>query len=357
MAVAAVRSAVHDNSKVAVQAAAQTGATMSGNALILNSLGFGLPVPVMRGGSMFTPSGNQFPSTSIPSTKSHTEFPCDGILTYNAMNYVLAALFGNVTITTSSTAPHHTGTDNSGKQRLFKMANGLVISRALLTIETGASDRAKKVIDAFAQGLTIPFSDMEQSFSMPFIGGARQDDATPTTNATPLVPKIVNPGGFDVYVGDTQAALDTNENTGAAARFPLPVGATLTIPPLVQPNYRMNSSDTSYNNLSDVAGVPTLSFETGDSDGDFATLIGLLTTGATKFFRIVALGDAIEAGATDSRERWALDFSGKLISGEKPGEKDGMRTNTFEFQGVHDPTWGNVLQIETISSLAAFTGS
>jgi hypothetical protein len=354
MAQAPTRSAVYDQSKVAVQAAAQTGATMSGNALILNSLGFGLPEPVMRGGSMFTPSGNQFPSTSIPSTKSHSTFPCDGVLSYNEMNYVLAALMGNVTITTSASAPHVTGTN--GKQRIFRLANGLVISRALLTIETGASDRAKKVIDAFAQGLTIPFSDMEQSFSMPFIGGARQDDVTPTTNATPVTPKIVNPGGFDVYVGDTFAALDTNENTGAAARFPLPSAATLTIPELVQPNYRMNSSDTSYNNLSDVAGIPTLSFETGDSDGDFATLIGLLTTGATKFFRIVALGDVI-AGATPSRERWALDFSGKLISGEKPGEKDGMRTNTFEFQGVHDPTWGNVLTIETMSALAAFTGS
>ena len=339
----AVRSLIYNRAKVGVQAALGTGVAVS---RVLNGFGFSRPRPVQRGGEVFTSEGEQFPSVGVPSMKGHTELSVQGKLTFNTTAFVFGSLFGNVSVAADGT---------NGKKRDYVLGNATTITPSYLTVEIGDASRAKKVIDAFGRSLTITLTDAEQSFSMGFLAGARQDDTTPTTaGLTEYVPSIVNPAKFDVYVADTYAGLATAEATGSAARFPLPLMTEIVIPDLISLLYRMNSSDTSFTATPAIRGVPTLKFKCGDDDADFALFLPLIASGATKFFRIVALGSTI-AGATPSQERMAIDFAGKLIAAEEPDEQDGAATNTFTFQGVHDPTSAKVINLQTINDVAAYT--
>lgn len=339
----AVRPIITNRAKVGIQASLGTGVAVS---RILNSVGFSRPKPQIRSGEPFTAQGEQYPSAPIPSTKGHSELDCDGILTYNVMNFPFGAMFGNVAVVADGT---------NGKKRTYPFGNATTITPAYQTIEIGDANRAKKVIDAFGRSLTVSLSDMEAKFSMPMLAGARQDDVTPTTGGlTEYVPSIVVPSKIDVYVATTAAGLDTAETTGSAARFPLPLTAELSIPDLYNLLYRMNSSDTSFTGVTGVPAAPTLKFKTGDDDADFGSFLASISTGAFWFFRFVALG-AVISGAVASGERWSLDLATFLTKGEEPDETDGAATNSFTFEVAHDATWGKAGQFQTISTLAAYT--
>jgi hypothetical protein len=340
-----VNSVVNKSAKVGAQAAFGTGGTLD---TVLNGFGFSRIKPLVRGGEMGTNQGEQFPSYSTPAKKGHSDILCSGKLTYNTWNYPLITMFGNVSVTSDGT---------NGKKRDFFMANGTTLVKQALTIEIGDAVRAQKVIDGFGRALTINLSDDKQGFSMPFWAGKRQDDTTPTTTGlTAITGKVANPASFDVYVASTQAGLATAESTGAAARFPLPIMADVEIPDVSSLLYRMNSADTSYHARPDIAAQPTLKFKCGDDDLDFALFLAYLEAGTSVFFRFVATGDVI-AGATPSAERIAIDCACKLITPEDPDEQDGAATNTFTFNLFHDPTWGKIINIQTISDLAAVTWS
>ncbi len=196
-----VRSAVYNKAKVGFQSAKGTSATID---TLLDGLGFAMPEPEIRGGTMHTSAGEQFPSASVPSTKSHSMAECGGKITYNNIIRPFVTLFGNVSVSSSGT---------NGKLRNFAMGNLTSITRTYLTVEVGDSGRAKKVIDWFAKGLTIDLSDEKSEFKMPGLAGAIQDDTTPTTSATGAAASIVNPSGWDVFLATTAAGLDTAEGT------------------------------------------------------------------------------------------------------------------------------------------------
>jgi hypothetical protein len=338
----AVRPAVYNRSKVGVQSVLGTGVAVT---KVLNGGGFTRFKRVVRGGKPHTNSGEQFPSAGVPSSKSHSEFEGDGVITFNTFNYFLEMLFGTVTPVAEGTY---------GKKRTYRIGNGISITPAYMTIEQGDGNRAKKVIDAHGVSLNLKMSDLEADFTMGVRAGAITDDSTPTTaGLTEFVPSLLNAAKWDVYLADTYAGLATAETTGAAARFPLPLMTELDIPDLYALLYRMNSGDTSFHATPAIAGVPTLKFTGGDDDLDYALLHALISTGATKFVRIVASGTANGiAGATPATERVAISFPGKIFEGEEPGEQDGALTNTFTMVGVHDATSGMICEIQTISDLA-----
>ncbi len=341
----AVFSTVNQSAKVGAQAAFGTGGTLD---TLLNGFGFSRPKPEVHGGEMYTAMGEQFPSIAVPAKKQSSDLTCAGKLTYNTFNYPLITMFGNVTAAADGT---------NGKKRDFFLANGTTITKQALTVEVGDANRAQKVIDAFGVGLTMNLSDAAQGFEMPMIAGKITDDATPTVaGLTAITGSIVNPALFDVYVATTYAGLATAETTGAAARYPLPLMADIVIPPLSGRLYRMNSADTSHHARPDIASTPTLKFKCGSDDLDFANFLTYLDNGTSVFFRFVAVG-AVIAGATPSAERLAIDCCCKLIKGWEPDEQDGAATNSFTFELFHDPTAGKIINIQTISDVAAITWS
>jgi len=157
--------------------------------------------------------------------------------------------------------------------------------------------------------------------------------------------------------GLTTAATSANTTAGVAPnKFALPYMTELSIPDIVGLVYRMNSADTSYHDTVALAGIPSLKVETGDDDNEYGTLLPYIASGASLFWRMVAKG-AVIAGAVTSRERFAIDIATKLPQAEEPGENQGAASNAFSLMGVHDPTWGKMLNIQLINSVAAITGT
>lgn len=327
---------VYNQAQLGKQVSAGTGVAAD---KLLQSFGFERFAPQADGGQMFIPQGQKINTIAVPPGKQWTDISYNGVMTFNELVYMLACHINNPTVTTDGT---------NGKVWVFTSSKGESDTKAIYTMEIGNATRAKKSIDVHGRDFTLEMGrDTQPTISGNLRGAKLLDDVTITAAPTEINPKIIAPQKFDVYLADTAAGLP------GASVWPLPLMARFSFPVSVSELYRMNSTDTSFHALIDQAlGDITLEFETGDDDLDYAALWPLVDTGATKFIRIKATGDVI-AGAAPSAELFQLDFAGKLISREVPGDREGAATNTFTFQNVWDTTAGYSFSLRVVNTLAA----
>jgi hypothetical protein len=266
----------------------------------------------------------------------------NGPMDYRAMCYPLASGLGLPT-------PVPDGTN--GYIWDFTIASSEAIARQYLTYENGNADRAERAINAFANSFTFNASKGTQSYSGSMLTGKKERGATITGAPDEVEGSIILSQSFNFYAGDTKAALDTAVSTDD--KFPIPLSVVFTIPDLSSILGRMNSDEDSFFAVLEKALIPTWALKTTD-DTDFDDLMGILETGAKKFFALRALGNVI-AGGTPSQEEARFDFCGTLIEPESPDTEEEASTNTITFQNQYDSTWGRSLNIRLVNDLPDLT--
>lgn len=304
----------------------------------LQSLGFSRIKPMADGGEMFRAQGNKLPTVGIPPGEQWSEIDVEGRMTFNEMTYYLCSAIKNV-------SPSADGTN--GKKWEWSPSLAAADTRKSYTYENGYSTKAQKVAGLIFDGLTLDMSRRDSKISGGGLAGKRLTGQTMTGSPTEIVPKIIKSINFDVYFADTQAGLDS------ASRHALTTKATFTIPKNLDALFRMYSTDTTWTALVEqaLAGI-NLGLTVGDDASDYEDLVPLLDSAASKWIRIINLGDAI-AGATASQEKFQLDFCGKLIKPEDREEEKGAALNKLTFENVYDSTSGYSFKITLINTLAS----
>lgn len=301
--------------------------------------GFSRVMPKSSGGYMHTAPGNRMPTAALPPGMFWSEVSFQGPMTYNDMTTMLAAGFGLPTPTPDGT---------NGFAWEFALLLNSALAPQFLTYENGNADRAERAINAFVNSYQFSVSRAltaaTQSYSGTMLAGKKEPAVTITPTPSQSNSKIIRVQDFDFYAADSKAALDTAVSTDA--KFPIPLSVVLTIPELAEPMGRINSDENSFFARIEKALIPTLALKTTD-DTDFDTLVGILDTGAAKFFALRALGDVI-AGASPSQEECRFDFCGAVTEPETPDEETSAATNTLTFQNKFDATWDQSLNIKLV---------
>lgn len=300
----------------------------------LLSLGLGRLKPLGEG-RMFTPQGWKLPTIAIPPGVRWCSAEMNGIMTYNEMIWPLLSVF-------KSTTPTSDGTN--GKKWTFDIANNSANTRQTYTYENGNATHAQKATYAQCLSIKLTMSKQNNEITGSWLTQQLQDDITLTASPTEIIPVIINPQSFDVYIGDTQAGI-----SGTA--FTRPFTFDLSIDNIVEPLDRMASADVSFINLIEKAPTIMATFQTAADDADMAFLTNW-TAGSTKFFRVKALGDVI-SGAIPSQYTFNLDFAAKIIKAYDPTERQGAATATWQLENAYDSTWTKSIELYVINTVAA----
>jgi hypothetical protein len=304
--------------------------------------GFSRIMPKASGGYSHTNAGSRIPTASVPPGMHWGEVDFDGPMDYRAMCYMLASGLG-------LPAPVADGTNGWIWDFFIELNSG--ITRQYLTYENGNADRAERAINAFANSFTFNVSKATQSYSGRMLTGKKERDATITGAPDEVEGSIIAPQDFDLYAGDTKAALDTAVSTDD--KFPIGLSVVFTIPDLAGIIGRINSDEDSFFDVLEKALIPTWALKAADDD-DFDDLMAILETGAKKFFALQALGNVI-AGGTPSQEACRIDFCGTLIEPETPDTEEDAATNTATFQNQYDSTWGKSFNVRLVNDLPDLT--
>ena len=307
----------------------------------LLSLGVSRLQPRADGGKMHTGQGNKLATGGHAPGKQWSEFGFEGLMTFNESVYILASGVVNPTVGTDGT---------NGKLWDFLYNLNAPDVKKYYTVEQGNSVRAYKAVDAGVNSFEIQMSKGDAMLRGGFIGGLRQKGVTITASPQEINPKYLKPGNWDVYVGDSLAALDTAESGGD--KFVLPIKANLQVGDIAGTLFRMNSADPHFHARPEKQLAPKLTFTGGDDTGDYDEFADALDSFTTKWFRFLNLGDVI-AGAVASQERLQIDFCAKAIAPETPEEEEGAALNTWAFENIYDPVAGFSLRIRAINTLAA----
>ena len=304
---------------------------------LMQSLGFSR-IKGQGEGSMFRPQGSKLNTTSVSPAMRHGIVDFQGVLTYNEIEYILNSAINSTTSTADGT---------NGKKWVHNLTKSAADTKQTYTFESGNSVHGQKATYAQVTSLQFEMSRAQDGnkVSGQMMCQALTDDITMTASPTQIDPVIVAPQTFDVKFATTQAGI------AGASVFGRPIKAMFSLTNLVQPLFRMNSTDTSYVNL--IEGPPTCTLTvTTDADDAGMTYLSDLTNGTTRFIEIKALGPTI-AGAMTSTNTFQLQFSGKVIKYYDPTDENNSALASWTFEAVYDTTWTKAFEFTVINTLAA----
>lgn len=152
--------------------------------------------------------------------------------------------------------------------------------------------------------------------------------------------------------GITPVVTSTSTTAGVAGAsvYARPFGVTFEIPNVAELLHRMNSSDTSYVNIQDIAIEPIVTLTTDADDAGMGYLANWIA-GSQTFISVTATGGAISG----SNATYAFRFMAacRINKGYDPVENSGNAQAQWELRLVYDPTSAMLFQIDNYNTLAA----
>lgn len=282
--------------------------------------------------SAFRPAGTKWP-TVVPLNREWVTASLTGAPTYDELIYPLSSVLESVT----PTQPDSVGAP-SVYRWTFAPSSTASVNVDTFTVEQGDATRAHRFAHAIVTELGLEISRAGIDLSGSLIGARLEDGvaltAAPTT--LPLIPVL--PNQVDVYMNDTAAGLGTTKlASGNGPAF----SANVTIGDRHGPVWPIDSTQSSY--AETVETEPSGSLElTLEADATGMGVLDTLRAGATKFVRIKATGDEIEGGLN---YELTVDLAVKVTDIGDFDDEDGVFVVPPSFTLVHDPTWGQALQV------------
>lgn len=282
----------------------------------------------------FQPRGYKFPTLVSP-VKDWTEGSLEGRLTYDEFAYALGLAIGGLVV-----APVGGG----GAQRwTCTPSTSAADTPRTATVENGSSVRAHR-----AAGLVLP----ELSYTIDRdngceIGGSAlglrlEDGVTLSPGAVEAAVTPVLIGQVSVFMDTTVAGIGTTKLLRLADLEWMLSGHW-------NPVWVIDAAQASY--AATVEADPTSELKlTLEANAEGMGPLAVLRAGQTRFVRVEAVGATI-AGADTFRFRH--DMAVKVKSPSDFGDKDGLVTEPWTFDVVHDPGWGKSQTFELINTLTA----
>lgn len=265
-----------------------------------------------------------------------------GGLSPNELIYPLSGVISSGTVTTAGT-----GAGGTAYTWTFNTASSSADAFQTYTIERGDSNRAQNYPGVVFTDLTLTVDRTNAQISGQAIGQRMNDGISLSGTAVLINQSIVAPGGFNIYIEDSQAALAT------ATAITRGFQAVFAVSGRQVPIWPVNSSYTSYATTVESTGSDATMQITLAAD---STGMGLLTTmrnNARKFIRLKGTGGTSVAG-TAAYYSVQVDFSGQVSTMPSQQAMDQINTAQWTFTAVPDSTWGHAFQVVVVNDMSGF---
>lgn len=282
----------------------------------------------------FRPTGNKF-TTIHQIGKDYCVAPITGQPTYDEMNYLFNSLLQKVNgVQQSATTAY---------KRTYGPSSTDEDTVDTFTVETGSSVRARKAAGLRVVSLGMKGSRNGIELSGQAIGRAISTGITMTSSPTAIPQVPILPKHVDIYVDSASGSLGTTKLT-RSFEWEWMLGNR------AAPFWPVNSALPSYGGFAEGANDATLKLKLeGDSTGD--GYLADARAGTTRFVRIKATSDVL--AGTAIYYSLQMDFAVQVKSVGKPGDHENIWCTDYEFDIVHDATWGKALAFELISKTNA----
>lgn len=288
----------------------------------------------------FRPMGNKFPTLS-PIGRESGGAELSGRGTYTEIIYPLSSVLDDGTVGTSITVGV-TATGTAAREWVFGAATSAADTPKSFTVEQGDGNFAERVAGFRVNSLQMVFNRDTVEISGDGISKAIETGITLTATPTEIALVPILGKEIEVFADDTSGGLGTTKllrvfevTFGMGGRY----GGV----------WPLDSAQASYAALVEL--VPDASFEIvmmADTVG--SNFFTTMRTGATKFFRIRALGSIIEAA---TKYGFQLDVAAKVLGSPTYDERDGVKVITWPMGVFHDATWGRSHQVRVVNTLTA----
>jgi len=262
-----------------------------------------------------------------------------GRMTYDEMLYLLASV-----LTTPSTTAIITGAQPVTAWN-FNPSSTVADAPLTVTVEEGSSIVAYRAASMVVSDLTLKIDrGATCEVSGNTIGKKYNVGITLTPGATSLTPGpfVVQPGQVDVFIDPDSADLGTTQMLNCNS-IELVIGTRF------DAWWVLSTSQDSFAEV--VEQVPAVKMTL--TMGADPTGMGFLNTarlGQSVFIRVKCSGP--EIGNTDHFMGFTFDFCGKIASVPKLGDTTNVVTVAWEFDAIHDGTWGKAMQAVLTNGLA-----
>jgi hypothetical protein len=331
----------------AISQAVQIGVESTPGTLVaapkrLGSMGFSIG-PTIESNAL-RPTGTKYPTVQILG-KEWTQADIDGMAVYTELPYAWSSVMSSPTVTSITDSATPTG----ATRWLFNSNTFGADNPKTYTVEQGDATRAHRFGNAIFTEYSWAWSRSEVSLGGSVFGKALEDaiTLTPTPTLLPQVP--VKPADLSVFV-------DTAASGLGGTRLLRTLKGEFSIGDRYNPLWVVDATQPSF--VATVESEPTVEFkitQMADAAG-MASLVAM-RNGATRFFRLQAVGPNIYTGSGGSplvvNHQCTIDVAGQVSDVSTFDEEDGVFAIEWTFTAVHDPTWGKAFQVEVITTTAA----
>jgi hypothetical protein len=279
---------------------------------------------------LYRPTGVKFP-TVASLAKEWTEASLGGPMTYIDIVYLLSGSIGSV-------SPEGAGTVKTWTFSPDSVGPDTVVT---FSVEQGSSLRAHRFSYGLITGLTRNFSRDECTVTGTMIGQEIEDDVTLTANPTALPVQPIMPTQVLVYLASTQAGLASA--TSLSRAFSVTAALTNRFGPIWALNGDISFA--AHAELEPQAQYTLLM----EADDEGMSNLPTMRAGDTIWMKIAATGPIVDGSTHYSyTETAAL----KISNVSEFRDEQGVYSNEWTMNAVHDATWGKAFQIVVVNALA-----
>lgn len=282
----------------------------------------------------FRPSGVKF-HTLTAQNKEWVEAAIEGQPTYTEIIYPLSSIMaGSVDSGDGGTPVAYTWT--------FGIAANGADTTKTFTIEQGSSLRAHKFTYGLVTALNFEFNRSELRMAGSMVGQRLTDNITMTASPTSLALVPILPNHVTVYLDNNAAGLGTTDLERV-------LSASLEISDRFGQLWTLNAANESW--AAHIETAPTVKVKLKvEADATGMALLETMRTGDSKFMRIDAVGNAINA---ETDYQFKLDLALKVTNVSDFADEDGIFAIEWEFDVVYDATWGKALELVVVNGLGS----
>jgi hypothetical protein len=281
----------------------------------------------------FRAAGYKVDTTGV-NQREWTKGKYDGVLSYNSIIYILESMFGS--------AAGGVATGSGFTWQYDPLSTGQNPNNKTFSIEHGDSIAVQKAAYAILNSCSFDFGTDDVKVSGEVLAQTLGAGAITTASVTEIATNPVTVNQLDIYVDPTAAALGTTRLTDC-------YNESVAFGPAYGPKFIHDTTFPSFKELIEMIISLKFSFEAEFSAQARALYLAAKAANLPhQFLRIKATGPLISVGVNNLIQ---IDLCGALESAD---ENTGglMDTYKFNFNAVHDVTWGKYCSIKVVNALA-----
>lgn len=258
----------------------------------------------------------------------------DGVLSYNSFIYILESMIGS--------AAGGVATGSGFTWQYDPLSTGQNPNNKTYSVEEGDSIAVQKAAYAILNSCSIDFGTDDVKVSGDVLSQALGAGSITTASVTEIATAPITVNQLDIYIDPTAAALGTTRLTDC-------YNESVAFGPAYGPKFIHDTTFQSFKELIEMIVSLKFTFECEYSAQARALYLAAKASSLPpQFLRIKATGPLISVGVNNLIQ---IDLCGKI---ESVAENKGglMYTYKFNFNAVHDVTWGKYCSIKVVNTLA-----